>query len=68
MRLRYAPLFRTRFRLLSARSRSEVLAVLDLFMEDPLHPSLQNHSLRRPLSGRRALFVSEDLRIIFREK
>ena len=41
-------------------------AALELFLENPLHPSLANHALEGCLKGKRAISADHDLRIVFR--
>ncbi|MDR3424801.1 MAG: type II toxin-antitoxin system mRNA interferase toxin, RelE/StbE family [Alphaproteobacteria bacterium] len=55
------------FRALSYDEKEAVVAILELFQDDPLHASLQNHALEGRLKGRRAIAVDDDLRIVFRD-
>lgn len=68
MIIRYKNSFDQSFRELSRDEQKMVIQTIDLFQEDPFHPALQNHELHRELIGQRAISVSDDIRIIFREK
>ena len=51
---------------LSPKVKLKVKQQLLLFIQDPFHPSLRNHSLKGRLIGLRSLVVTDDLRIVFR--
>ncbi len=39
---------------------------IELFIENPHHPSLRNHPLDPPLERYRSISIDDDLRILFR--
>ena len=41
--------------------------VFVLFLEDPKHPQLRNHSLKRKLAGYKSIDITEDWRALFKE-
>lgn len=41
---------------------------LEMFLEDPNHPSLRNHQLKEKLVGYRSIDISGDWRAVFKEK
>lgn len=59
--------FEKRFKKLPLSIRKKAIAVIQKFGKNPFHPSLKNHPLVGKLSGKRALSVTFDTRIIFEE-
>lgn len=68
MIIKYKTSFDQGFRKLNHSEQQAVMETIDLFQENPFHPSLHNHPLHRELIGQRAISVTDDIRIIFREK
>jgi len=68
MNLRYSEKFASSFRKLAAADKTAVILAVELFQENPFHPSLRNHALTGKMSGKRAMVVDHDLRIIFTER
>jgi addiction module RelE/StbE family toxin len=68
MNLRYSQKFISSFRKLAAADKAAVILAVELFQENPLHASLRNHALMGKMSGKRAIIVAHDLRIIFTER
>jgi len=68
MRLRYSQKFAFSLRKLAAADKRMVIQAIELFQEQPFHPSLRNHALTGRLSGKRAIVVDYDTRIIFTER
>jgi mRNA-degrading endonuclease RelE of RelBE toxin-antitoxin system len=68
MRLQFLSLFQERYKYLSSADKKLVKEAIILFQEDPYNIALANHPLRKPMNGKRAFSVNDDLRIIFREK
>ena len=68
MNLRYSQKFVSSLRKLAAADKTTVIHAVELFQENPLHPSLRNHALTGKMSGKRAIVVDHDLRIIFTER
>ncbi len=52
---------------LSPKLKRKVVKAIEVFAKNPHAKSLKNHALRGKLSGRRAISVTGDVRIIFRE-
>jgi len=68
MNLRYSKKFVSSLRKLTATDKTTVILAIELFQENPIHPSLRNHVLTGKMSGKRAIVVDRDLRIIFSER
>ena len=68
MDIQYQPLFLKKFRQLSHADKKAVRDVIDYFKDHPDAPSLRNHPLEAPMSGKRSISVRDDLRIIFIER
>jgi addiction module RelE/StbE family toxin len=41
---------------------------LQLFRDDPSHPALRNHALKKRLAGFRSIDVTEDWRALYRQE
>jgi addiction module RelE/StbE family toxin len=68
MNLRYSQKFSASLRRLQAPEKIAVIHAVELFQENPFDPSLRNHALTGKMSGKRALVVDHNLRIIFTER
>jgi mRNA-degrading endonuclease YafQ of YafQ-DinJ toxin-antitoxin module len=68
MNLRYSREFAGSFLRLPAADKRAVIHILELFQGDPWDESLRNHALAGKMTGKRALVVDHDLRIIFTER
>jgi addiction module RelE/StbE family toxin len=68
MRLRYSEKFASSLRKLTAADKKMVIHAIELFQEQPFHPSLRNHALTGKMSGKRAIVIDYDTRIIFTER
>ena len=68
MRVDYSPIFQKRFKWLSTQDKDAVVETIDFFKDHPDDPSLRNHLLAAPMSGKRSISVRDDLRIIFIER
>ncbi len=68
MNLRYSQNFSASLRKLEAADKTAVIHAVELFQENPFDPSLRNHALTGKMSGKRAIVVEHDLRIIFTER
>lgn len=66
MKITFANQYFADFRRLSRDEQHTVIAALELFREDPFHPSFRNHSLEGRLKGQRAIVIDVDLRLVFR--
>lgn len=61
----YSKKFRKNYRKLELKTRERFKERRDIFLADPSHPSLNNHSLHEPYSGCRSINVTGDYRAIF---
>lgn len=68
MKIVYLPKFDKNFRLLATPDKDSVVQAIDLFKNNPHDPSLRNHALEKPMTGKRSISAGEDLRVIFRER
>jgi addiction module RelE/StbE family toxin len=66
MYIEYRNTYKKMFQSLSKDEKVLTKAVLELFIENPNHPSLRNHPLDPPLERYRTISVDDDLRILFR--
>jgi len=67
MRIDYHKNFGKKYRKLPKKIQQKVDGVIEEFQNNPLSPRLKNHPLKGAMKGRRAISVTGDLRIIFRE-
>jgi addiction module RelE/StbE family toxin len=68
MNLRYSKKFAASFRKLPVADKTAVIHVIELFQQYPSDQSIRNHALTGKMTGKRALVVDHDLRIIFTER
>ncbi len=68
MDLRTTKKFDKKFAQLGKYTKALILDTLDLFRDEPEHPSLRNHELTGSMTGKRSISAGEDLRIIFTKK
>ena len=59
--------FKKRYKKLNEAQRRRFRERRDLFIKDPFHPILNNHSLHHPYEGCRSINITGDLRVIFKE-
>ncbi|MBU1151740.1 type II toxin-antitoxin system mRNA interferase toxin, RelE/StbE family [Patescibacteria group bacterium] len=67
MEIKYAKKFEKRFKKLSPKMKKSVIDVVERFTKNPHDKVLCNHPLKGSLEGRRAMSVTGDMRIVFRE-
>lgn len=67
MEIRFTKYFEKRLAKLSPKLKRKVVKAIEVFAENPNDKSLKNHALKGRLSGRSAISVTGDVRIIFRE-
>jgi addiction module RelE/StbE family toxin len=60
--------FSARYRRLSRADREAVIETIEAFRDNPLSSSFSNHALRGTMTGKRAIAVDDDLRLIFKVK
>lgn len=51
---------------LSPQLKGKVISTVETFFKNPHHPSLKNHALQGKLLGCRAIWVTGDVRIVFK--
>jgi addiction module RelE/StbE family toxin len=66
MEIRYTIQFRKQYQKARKEIKTAFSQMLDLFLEDPNHPALRNHSLKREFSGYESIDVTEDWRALFK--
>lgn len=64
----YSRLYKKQFRKLSRDMQVKVMRRLALFIEDEVHPLLDNHALRFDWKGYRSINVTGDYRLIFKKE
>ena len=68
MNLKYSQQFTIALRRLPPRDKLAVADTVDWFAEDPMSDGLHNHALHGGMSGKRAISVDDDIRIVFIER
>jgi len=68
MEVRFHKTFKKKFKKLPQKIQRQFFERLDLFMRDPLHVTLHNHSVERAFPGCRSINVTGDYRAIFYEQ
>lgn len=68
MIIRYHPSFRDHLRRMSKNKQVLSLEMIKIFRDNPYHPSLLMHRLKRDLSAYWSFSVDDDLRILLSEK
>lgn len=67
MHIEYHRYFTKAFLTLRKKHQDKVSSAINEFQKDPFAKKLRNHQLKGRLSGKRAISVTGDLRIIFQE-
>jgi addiction module RelE/StbE family toxin len=67
MKIRFAKKFEKRMKKLPSKLKGRIVETIEIFAKNPNAKLLRNHALKGGLSGRRAISVTGDVRIIFRE-
>ncbi|MEK7570795.1 MAG: type II toxin-antitoxin system mRNA interferase toxin, RelE/StbE family [Patescibacteria group bacterium] len=65
MEIKYTTKFRKQYHKATKEIKRAFAQTLDLFLEDPHHPVLRNHTLKREYSGHRSIDITADWRAIF---
>lgn len=68
MKVTFHKKFKKQYKKLIPYQRNQVDAIIDVFMSNPYHSSLYNHSLKGRLKGLRSISAGFDVRIVFQEK
>lgn len=67
MKIKYHKRFEKQYKKLLEKDKQKVLKTIEIFVLNPHHDILQNHSLKGGLLGKRSISAGSDLRIIFKE-
>lgn len=67
MVISYHKIFQKKFSRLDKKIKTAFKIKLALFLENPRHPLLRNHSVEKAFPGCRSLNITGDYRTIFRE-
>lgn len=67
MKIKYLKKFDKRFAKLDSKLQGKVIEAVKSFQKDHSNPILKNHLLKGSMSGKRAISVTGDVRIIFEE-
>lgn len=68
LRIEFAPLFTKQRKAAPVAIKQAFRETLELFAEDPHHPSLRNHALRGKFQDLRSIDITEDWRAVYREE
>jgi len=60
-------IFKKRLSKLPQNIRERFYERLEIFLKDPHHPSLNNHSVNKAYPGRKSINITGDYRAIFQE-
>lgn len=67
-RVEFSPIFTKKLEQVSPEIQVAVRETLELFLENPSHPSLRNHRLAANYTGIRSVDISNDWRALYREE
>jgi addiction module RelE/StbE family toxin len=67
LRIEYSPLFEKQRKAAPLEIKQAFRDALDLFSQDPTHPSLRNHPLSEEYAGFRSIDITSDWRALYRE-
>lgn len=68
MKISYQKRFNKRLQSLPPPIQRKVVKTIGLFQENPHHSRLRNHALKGTLHGFRAISVTGNIRIVFKEE
>ncbi len=68
MKVKYSKHFVKEYKRLSEMQKDLVDDAIEIFIENPANPILNNHALGREYAGAYAISADEDLRIIYRQR
>jgi len=66
--IKYGTRFRKQYLKVDKKIKNAFAQTLEMFVEDPNHPSLRNHQLKEELLGYRSIDITDDWRAIFKER
>lgn len=67
MEIKYGTRFRKNYIKADKKIKAAFTHAIELFLEQPNHPLLRNHALRKKYAGYRSINVTEDWRAVFKE-
>lgn len=67
MKIIYKKRFDKSFQKIGLRLQNKIIETIQKFQKNPLDPILKNHELKGSMTGKRAISVTGDVRIIFEE-
>ncbi|MFH1744778.1 MAG: type II toxin-antitoxin system mRNA interferase toxin, RelE/StbE family [bacterium] len=67
MKIKYHKRFEKQFKKLVPKLKAKTIKAIEIFITDPHHESLRNHSLKGLLISKKAISITGDVRIIFEE-
>jgi mRNA-degrading endonuclease YafQ of YafQ-DinJ toxin-antitoxin module len=67
MEIKYGTRFRKQYLRADKAIKTAFAQTLEIFLEEPNHPSLRNHVLKKKYSGYQSIDVTGDWRAIFKE-
>lgn len=68
MEIRYGTRFRRQYLKADKEIKVAFAQTLEMFLEDPNHPSLRNHQLKEKFAGYRSIDITDDWRALFKIK
>jgi len=68
MTISYSKNFVKQAKKLSPELRKKLLEQIELFSENPLHPSLRNHALKGKYKAYRSIDITGDMRALYLQK
>ena len=66
-RIEFSPFFQQQLEKVSSEIQQAFGETLEIFLENPYHPSLRNHTLTEEYSGIQSINVTDDIRALYRE-
>jgi len=66
MKIRFHKNFEKQYKKLKKKEKGKVQKKLELFLENPYHPQLNNHPLKGKYTDYRSINVTGDLRAIYK--
>jgi len=67
MLIKFHKLFEKHFKRLPEQLKKKTILSIKKFSANPRNPELRNHALKGRLQGKRAFWVTGDMRIVFEE-
>ena len=67
MKIQFHRRFEKRFKKLPSHLKEKTGEAIKRFTVNPFHPLLRNHALTGRMNGKRAFYISANIRVIFEE-